>query len=256
MEIEAELERFGFCEMTEDDLTSLRSGTENVSPRVAVPSPADSTTIKWYFGTNEDYSYGGKTYDIKRVIAVGIAEGKLRKTEVTEIRDMEAVAIDTIESLIAIYASKSISNISSNNVPSFFNWLPYELLEESPTTSVHITSVIAHHSQTSMIMFTYVKESSMSDNQYMLSQFSNKVNFTINGSFIYEIATGVTRGYSDSKSASVSANSYGSLLQAVKAYRAEASRYDFLEGYTVKVCDRADYVFDFPIFRIGPEQLY
>ena len=256
MEIEAELERFGFYEMTEDDLTSLRIGTENVSPRVVVPSPSDSTTIEWYFGTNEDYSYGGNNYDIKRVIAVGTAEGKLRKTAITEIRDMEAVAIDTIETLMSIYASKSISNISSNNVPAFFKWLPYELLEESPTTSVHITSVMAHHSQTSMIMFTYVKESSMSDDQYMLSQFSNKVNFTINGSYIYETATNVTRGYVDTKSAFVSANSYGSLLQAVKAYRSEASRYDYLEGYTVKVCNRADFVFDFPNFGIGPEQLY
>lgn len=115
-----------------------------------------------------------------------------------------------VDNALSIIVQKAIGQVK------FLQWTPYELLFSTSTSNAFNSSYVTYRCVSS-IAFSYVKESSQSDDYYELSYCSNKFSIaaTAHGAAVVD---SVPKTYSVDKTATVSADNYSAIIPAIESY--------------------------------------
>lgn len=247
--IEEQLSSLGVRALSEAELNSFLSQSGTTSSRIS--QPPNTNTVKWYLHENTNYLYNSEYYDIQRLVAVGynpggtLVTGKDNEPFYTNAQKLANGATTAI----SIYVQKLIGLIP------VVQWTPYELLFSNTPSNVFSTSYVTHRCVSSII-FTYVKKSSQSDDQYALSMFSNSLVIDIHAHGI-SVVNSQTYKYSKQDSINVMADNYGSIPAAIQAYHGTLGKYDYISKYTIYSYNQ-EYSKDVyvPNPLVGPSQIY
>lgn len=249
--IETQLELLGVEILDSADVAIYSEGTDTISSRGTVPQPANTNTVKWYSITNSNYSHNSQTYSVKQLIAVGYNPGGLLVTGKNNdpfYTEQEKFA-NAVSNAFKLYIQKAIGLIL------IIQWTPYELLFSNTESNIFRSSYITHWCVSS-IMFTYVKLSSQSDDEYRLCYFSNRLELAVNAHGA-SVVDGSPHTYSKQSDLLLTADNYASKSAAVDAYNGLISPYSYIYYYEAQSYDGAYtkriYV---PTPLEGPGQVY
>lgn len=249
--IKRQLEEFGVNELTTGELNQFFEEKGQVSPQWLITKPENSNTVKWYLYNYSNRSYGSKTYDVQRLIAVGNNPGGMLVTGEDNVKfysGKEKLA-NAVSTAIGIYAQKAIGYVP------VIKWTPYELLFSNTSSNTFDSSYVTHRCVSS-IAFSYVKESSQSDDYFSLSFYSNKLSIATNAHGA-AVVDSVPTTYSEHKTETVSAEYYESITAAIQSYRGEKGCYNYIPSYKIESYDgeytKNAYV---PNPLVGPGQIY
>ena len=214
-DIDEQLAELGVRQVEGDELAEILNRESVHSPVAPQASkPADTNTTKWYVYNYISNSYGGKKYDVQRLVAVGNNPGGTLVTGEDNYKFFSNKPIlgKLIANLLVIYAQKAIGLLK------VIQWLPYELLGPAESTSNAFSSCYVTYRCVSTIAFSYVKESSKSDDYYELSFYANKFSIAVNihGA---SVVNSTPKTYSDNKTATVVAENYNAILPAIASQR-------------------------------------
>ena len=234
-DIDEQLAELGVRQVEGDELAEILNRESVHSPVAPQASkPADTNTTKWYVYNYISNSYGGKKYDVQRLVAVGNNPGGTLVTGEDNYKFFSNKPIlgKLIANLLVIYAQKAIGLLK------VIQWLPYELLGPAESTSNAFSSCYVTYRCVSTIAFSYVKESSKSDDYYELSFYANKFSIAVNihGA---SVVNSTPKTYSDNKTATVVAENYNAILPAIASYLNEGGCYGYMYSVDIECCDGA-----------------
>lgn len=211
-QIEEELLRLGVRQVLGSELSSYLTRNDGTIAVPNVEKPADTNTVKWYVYNYTYNSYGSKRYDVQRLVAVGNNAGGTLVTGEDNYKfySGKTLMANLVDNALSIIVQKAIGQVK------FLQWTPYELLFSTSTSNAFNSSYVTYRCVSS-IAFSYVKESSQSDDYYELSYCSNKFSIaaTAHGAAVVD---SVPKTYSVDKTATVSADNYSAIIPAIESY--------------------------------------
>lgn len=249
--IERQLDLLGVSELNENELNQFFEEKGQALPQWLITKPENSDTVKWFLYNYSNQSYGSKTYDVQRLVAVGNNPGGLLVTGEDNVKfysGKEKLA-NAVSTAVSIYVQKAIGYVP------VIKWTPYELLFSNTSSNAFNSSYVTHRCVSS-IVFSYVKESSQSDDYFSLSFYSNKLSIAVNAHGA-AVVDSVPTTYSEHKTETVSADYYGSITAAIQSYRGESGCYNYIPCYEIESYD-GEYTKDayVPNPMAGPGQVY
>lgn len=248
---EQKLEKLGVKELNLSELNSFLSETGNIVP-YSIVKPSDTNTVKWYLH-NLVYSYSGKLYNFKSLIATGYNPGGMLVNALKNhtFFSGKEILLNYRKELISIYAQKAIGLIP---LP-IIQILPYELgFSNNENTIVNTNQVDTINIST--IKFTYIKDSSYPDYMYSLVKYSNKANIWVK-TYGSSVKNGKIFSYNKEKEYTLSSQHYNSNINFIKIYLQNRHVYDYIPFYTIysnnKQYSKEIYL---PNPLAGPGQIY
>ena len=233
-DIDEQLAELGVRQVEGDELAEILNRESVHSPVAPQASkPADTNTTKWYVYNYISNSYGGKKYDVQRLVAVGNNPGGTLVTGEDNYKFFSDKPIlgKVLKTLALIYAQKALGTTGI-----VMQWLPYELISPPESTNNSFNSCYITYRCVSTVAFSYVKESSKSDDYYELSFYANKFSIAANihGA---AVVNSTPKTYSDSKTATVVAENYNAILPAIASYLNEGGCYGYIYSFDIRCCD-------------------
>lgn len=251
VEIEQQLKVLGVDKLSDQELNQFLNEKGEASVGTRISKPENTDTVKWYLYSYTNYSYNSKKYDVQRLIAVGNNPGGMLVTGADNVKfysGKEKLA-NAVSAAVSIYVQKAIGSIP------VIKWTPYELLFSNTSSNAFNSSYVTHRCVSS-IAFSYVKESTQSDDYYALSFYSNKLTIAVNAHGA-AVVDSVPTTYSEQKTETISADYYSSITAAIQSYTGAAGCYDYISYYEIQSYDgeytKKAYV---PTPLAGPGQIY
>lgn len=248
-QIEDQLAMLGVERLSDEEVEQFFKEKGIVSTKINKPS--DTNTVRWYLYNYPNYSYNSQRYDVQRLIAAGNNPGGMLITGEDNVKFYSGKnkLANSVKNAVSIYVQKAIGLIP------IIQWTPYELLFSNSSSNAFNSSYVTHRCVSS-IVFTYVKKSSQSDNNYSLCLFSNQLGIAVNAHGA-AVINGKADTYSERKSATITADKYNSISDAIWAYNNNAPMYGYISYYDIRSYDgeysKKAYV---PNPLAGPGQVY
>lgn len=227
-DIENELSLLGVHKLSDDELYSFLN---DIGISTYANRPSDSNTVKWYSYTSYNQSYGSQKYDVKRLIAVGNNPGGMLVTGADNVKfySGKEKRANAVKNALAVYVQKAIGSIP------VIQWTPYELLFSNSSENAFNSSYVTHRCVSS-IEFSFVKNSSQSNNYYKLSKYSNKLSIAVNA-HCAAVINSKPKTYSENKSTTILSKDYGSISKAIQTYTSTSAYYDYIQYYEIHSYD-------------------
>lgn len=249
--IEQQLETLGVTKLSNTELAQFFEEKNIPQTRGLITKPENTDTVKWYLYNYTNYSYNSKKYDVQRLIAVGNNPGGMLVTGADNVKfySGKQKLANAVSTAVSIYVQKAIGFIP------VIKWTPYELLFSNTSSNAFNSSYVTHRCVSS-IAFSFVKESTQSDDYYSLSFYSNKLSIAVNAHGA-AVVDSVPSTYSEHKTETISADYYSSITAAIQSYTGAAGCYDYIDYYEIQSYDgeytKNAYV---PTPLVGPGQIY
>lgn len=232
-QIEQQLLHLGVHQVSDSELSTYLARNESDIVMANLSKPADTNTVKWYVYDYIYNSYGSKKYDVQRLVAVGNNPGGTLVTgeDNYEFFSNKPILAQAITTAFSIYAQKAIGTIPYTQLT------PYELLFSSSSSNAFNSCYVTHRC-VSTIAFSYVKESSQSDDYYTLSFYSNKFSLaaTVHGA---AVINSVPETYSQNETVTITSDSYNAIIPAIESYLGLGGCYGYVYSYELRCCDGA-----------------